>query len=78
MALRLNAVSLVRIPEKQSKQKVIRMAASSVMQTDSSCIFSREAKKAAIAVLDCSVTQGVMSKTNRAQYSAVSHVPQRG
>ena len=78
MTLRLNAVSLVRIPEKQSKQKVIRMAASNVMQTDTSSIFSREAKKAAIAVLDCSVTQGVMSKTNRAQHSAVSHVPQRG
>ena len=78
MTLRLNAVSLVRILEKQSKQKVIRMAASSVMQTDISSIFSREAKKAAIAVLDCSVTQGVMSKTNRAQHSAVSHVPQRG
>ena len=30
------------------------------------------------SVLDCSVTQGVMSKTNRAQHSAVSHVPQRG
>ena len=78
MMLRLNAVSLVRIPEKQSKQNVIRMAASSVMQTDTSSIFSREVKKVAIAVLDCSVTQGVMSKTNRAQHSAVSHVPQRG
>ena len=78
MTLRLNAVSLVRIPEKQSKQNVIRMAASSVMQTDTFSIFSREAKKAAIAVLDCSVTQGVMSKKNRAQHSAVSHVPQRG
>ena len=69
MTLRLNAVSLVRILEKQSKQKVIRMAASSVMQTDTSSIFSREVKKVAIAVLDCSVTQGVMSKTNRAQHS---------
>ena len=67
MTLRLNAVSLVRIPEKQSKQKVIRMAASNVMQTDTSSIFSREAKKAAIAVLDCSVTQGVMSKTNMSE-----------
>lgn len=77
MTLRLNAVSLVRIPEKQSKQKVIRMAASSVMQTDTSS-FSPGKQKGAIAVLDCSVTQGAMSKTNRAQHSAVSHVPQRG
>lgn len=61
----MKAVLRVRIFAKQSKQKVIIMAASRVTHTDKFNICGREAKKAATTVLDCSVIHGVTSHAKR-------------
>jgi hypothetical protein len=74
----LKAVLRVRIFAKQSKQKVIIMAASRVTHTDKFNICGREAKKAATTVLDCSVIHGVTSHAKKAQPAATVHIPQRG